>query len=282
MPTAFEIMMGGGLTDADRQKMLAQQLRNRRQTGELSMLSGDRVLQPLGQNLYNEALDKENTSLNIKDTEVSDAEDVRRFGLEQAMAARQQTETERHNRAMEEKESAATLRLQLAENRAFDQDVRRLSEKMVTLKIPELKADMDQVDTMLSKYAGQDLPGVGATGWLPNFLKSSDGADLSQRIAAVRNKLLQARSGAAVTDPETNRLLEELGSMTDRELILAWPKVRAALEVVENTVLSGYDPAVVSTFQERFNNRGSSDTRTASVPRGSTSGTLEISFSDWK
>ncbi len=282
MPTAYEIMLGGNLTDVDRQKILAQQLRNRRQTGELSMLSGDKVLQPLGQNVYNDALDKEVTSLNVKDREVQDTENTRRFGLNQAMEARQQTETERHNRAMEQKETAATLRLQLAENRAFDQDVRRLSEKMVSLKIPELKSDMDSVDAMMDKYSGQDIPGVGATGWLPNFLKSADGSDLTQRIAAVRNKLLQARSGAAVTDPETNRLIEELGSMTDRELILAWPKVRQALEVVENTVLSGYDPEVVSAFQERFNNRGSPDTTVARSPGGRTSGSLEISFSDWK
>lgn len=258
MPSAFELMLQGGLTDADRQRLLAQQLRNRRQTGELALLTGDRVLAPLGEGLVNEALDKEGTSLNIQANEVAAGENTRRFGLEQAMLGRRQTEVERHNRAMEEIGRLTAARARLGVQNQFDNNVRRLSESMTRLGIPELKQDVAAVSDLLAKHEGEDLPGFGATSVLPDAMLSNEGVEFRQAVARVRNKLLKIRSGAAVTDPEMARLADELGAKlggTDREIRLAWPDIMAGIQAIESGIVSGFDPEVVETFESRFNDR---------------------------
>lgn len=271
MSTPFEIMLQGNLTDADRQKMLAQGLRNRRQTGELAILSGDKVLAPLGEGLYNEAIDKEAGALSIKAGEVLSAEDARRWGLDETMGRRKQTEVERHNRAMEELGGLQLYRAQRMDEKDFDTNVRRLSEKMTQYGIPELRNDVDRVGGLIDKYKG-DLPGVGATAWVPDALLSKEGVEFRQAIATVRNKLLKIRSGAAVTDPEMARLAEELGQRlggTDREIALAWPSITEGISMLENGILSGYDDDVVQTFQERLKSRAPSSPRTPAAPRAS-------------
>jgi len=77
---------------------------------------------------------------------------------------------------------------------------------------------LDYVDP---EDANQDIAGVGKTAMLPDFLISSKGKETRQVLAGLKNIVLRARSGGAVTPQEAARLLNEIGDgnfKTDEQL----------------------------------------------------------------
>ena len=67
----------------------------------------------------------------------------------------------------------------------------------------------------------QDVAGVGKTAMLPDLLISSKGKETRQVLAGLKNIVLRARSGGAVTPQEASRLLNEIGDgnfKTDEQL----------------------------------------------------------------
>lgn len=252
MADPFELILGGGLSDADKQKMIASALRNRRQLGDVSMLTGDQKLGQFGSSLAQDVQATEGRALSTQSSEAQRAltqdyydQQAGNSALSQAMALRRAGETERHNRATEAARGVAT-------DKNRDTNVRRLSESMTRAAIPELKNDLATLQSTISGFGEGDIPGVGYTGAFPTMMLSDKGADMRQKLATVRNKLLKMRSGAAVTDPEMNRLIEELGSMNDRDLVLAIPKIIQGVEAVEEGILAGYDQDVVDTYSGRI------------------------------
>jgi hypothetical protein len=172
------------------------------------------------------------------------------------------TETIRHNKAMEE---ARVLKNALGgmTMKDFKTDVRKFSEAMTRMGVPELKGDVDRVSGLLGPYyeggerEGEGIEGVGGGGWKPNRMVGDDAIKLRQGLASVRNKLLKLRSGAAVTDPEMARFAQELverldGLSTDRELLLTWPAIVEGVRNVEAGIAAGYDPEVREVFYEQY------------------------------
>ena len=98
----------------------------------------------------------------------------------------------------------------------------------------------------LAKSGGiGNLPGVGpAGGRTPGIFTSAEGKKLRSLIAGFSNLRLKERSGAAVTESELNRFMEELagGAAATNEAVLlsALGDARAALEKEKLDVLAGF------------------------------------------
>lgn len=280
MADPFELVLGGGLDDVTKQKMIAQALRNRKQVGDISMLTGDPRLGKFGEALMGDVEKGETEALGVRSQEQQRAltkdyydQLKAQAGLSQAMAGRKQTEEERHNRETEAIGRENAERLRASARNQEDQNVRRLSEHLTSAGIPQLKQAVTNV-TKLMADAGGDLPGSGATGMLPQFMLSKKGQLMKQGFASVRNQLLKTRSGSAVTDNESARLAEELGDLSSDEAKLnAWPQVVAQLQAIERGVKAGYDDNIVNAYDQR------TATREAPAPAAKTPGKV-VKWSD--
>lgn len=272
MADPFELVLGGGLSDTDKQKLIANALRNRKQVGDIAMLTGDDKLGAFGKVLNEDVGKSESEALGVRGSEQQRQltgdyykQLAAQAGLSQAMATRKQNEEERHNKESERIAELNALRARQGAANVDANNVRRLSEHMTSAGIPQLKDAVGNV-TGLMKEAGGDLPGVGATGVLPQFMLTKKGQQMRQGFASVRNQLLKTRSGSAVTDNESARLAEELGAMsTDEAMMTAWPRVVAQVEAIERSIKAGYDDDVVNTFDQR-NTRGAA--QAAPAPTG--------------
>jgi hypothetical protein len=90
-----------------------------------------------------------------------------------------------------------------------------LNKAYEKLDLRQIDSAVTQLENTLSNMVGNnpttDLPGVGPlAGRAPDFMTSSRGLTLRSDLATAANILLRARSGAAVTDPEMVRFLEEM------------------------------------------------------------------------
>jgi|MDSZ01.2.fsa_nt_gb hypothetical protein len=117
-----------------------------------------------------------------------------------------------------------------------------------------------QIENYISLLAkkGQmgNLPGVGTLGGrTPGVFTSAEGKKLRQLIAQFSNIRLKERSGAAVTESELNRFMEELagGETTTNEAVLlsALADARTAIEKEKVEVLSSFgDTKAVKRYLE--------------------------------
>lgn len=121
--------------------------------------------------------------------------------------------------------------------------------------IPELETAVAAAEGALNRYKVGEVPGVGrAAGMVPSALLSDEGNDVRQAIATVRNIVLNARSGAAVTDQELRRMVEELGTgplQSEDALRRGLAKVRARLESVKENAAAGVSDDVKAKYEER-------------------------------
>lgn len=99
-----------------------------------------------------------------------------------------------------------------------------------------------------------DVPGYGATNWVPDFFVSGKANEIRQEVANIRNAVLKARSGGAVTPNEATRLLDELGigvfkddAAFRRGLKNAEARLRTALQ---NTY-AGFDQDILDEYTSR-------------------------------
>jgi len=117
-----------------------------------------------------------------------------------------------------------------------------------------------QIETYIASLAEKggigNLPGVGAAGGrMPGIFTSAEGKKLRSLIAGFSNLRLKERSGAAVTESELNRFMEELagGPAATNEAVLlsALGDARAALEKEKLDVLAGFgDTKAVKRYLE--------------------------------
>ncbi len=249
-PSAFELMLGGGLSDTAKQRMIANQLRNRQQVGDISMLSGDPKLGKFGSELNQDVGRSEASALAARggeqQREVQKAyydQLAKQNALANTMADRRESEAERHNREMEA--------IGLANSgKQADKDVQKLAANLQTAGVPALRDAVTNLDGII-KNSGGDLPGMGATGRVPQFMLTQQGMKVRQAYAQVRNMFLRTRSGQAVTDRESDRLMEELGdSPSDATLISAWPRIMSQVNAIERDIKAGFDDETVKTYEK--------------------------------
>ncbi len=99
------------------------------------------------------------------------------------------------------------------------------------------------IDRLAKSGKGGNLPGIGFFGGR-NPLTSTEGRLLRAKLAAFQNVVLKERSGAAVTESELNRIVNELagGETTKNEsaLLATLQSARRALEMEKLEVINSF------------------------------------------
>jgi len=137
----------------------------------------------------------------------------------------------------------------------LDKKVSAFSTQLDKTNIPQFESLLGDIEADIAKIGNGDIPGYGpAAGNLPQFLLSREGQVLRQKIATLQNLTLKDRSGAAVTNQELSRLLNELGTgvlSTDDQLRSGLTNVRRNLDAVKRNVVAGVDDATLREYESR-------------------------------
>jgi len=169
------------------------------------------------------------------------------------------------------REAAATAKKEAANDKA----VTKFSDTLQKEGIPDLDKAIGDAEGAVGRYKPGEVPGVGPLkGALPAFMMSDEGKDVRSALAAVRNIVLNARSGAAVTDQELRRLVEEIGTgagMTETDARRGLKRIRDRFEVVKRNAAAGVSDDVLNTYRERGGlaiTRGTGQTAAAPAAAG--------------
>ena len=103
---------------------------------------------------------------------------------------------------------------------------------------------VQEVDDII-KESGGDIAGVGAGAFLPDIFKGTEGRKNRAVLQKLFNIVLKDRSGAAVTEPELDRLKEEFSSglfKTDQDYINAFKIYKRILNNTISQAKAAYDP----------------------------------------
>lgn len=95
-----------------------------------------------------------------------------------------------------------------------------------------LSSTLDEIEGLIpSRASGEDAPGVGMTGMLPQFLLSDDGRQMREALLNATDLLGRLRSGAAISATEEERFNRILtGAGTDEALRRGIERVRGEIE----------------------------------------------------
>lgn len=152
----------------------------------------------------------------------------------------------------DQKSGEAAARADERQRQRLDTEVTKLSTMLEKSNAPTFEAILGDIENTVKGL--KDIPGFGQTGFLPGFMLSDAGKDLRRKIASLRNIELKDRSGAAVTDQELRRFLEELGTglfQTDRDLVDALKNVRTRFEPVKQNIAAGFGDDVLGEYAAR-------------------------------
>lgn len=284
----FDELIGGG-TDP---KALAAALRRQNQLGQLGQLSGDRVLSPLGSNMSSQAFTSAQEVPLAKYR--TQSLDVQREGMKaRADEAAKDRALQRSIAMMNNERALDVAGIQAMRNqglsaaqkalaqREMRKEVERLSGKVNTTKLGQLQSALKLAGGVLKKYPTGGIPGVGGmqnirtmgigtglTGAMEALGFDKGGKGVQTDIAPLMNIILQARSGAAVTDPELNRMLVESGLTqfsTDEDFRRGVSNLMRMYNQELTNLTSGYDPEVINLYRSRGGLQALEDPEAAAV-----------------
>lgn len=133
--------------------------------------------------------------------------------------------------------------------------VTKFSDTIQKEGIPELETAVSEAEGVMGRYKKGQVPGIGPLkNMAPAFMMSDEGRDVRQALAQVRNIVLHARSGAAVTDQELRRLVEEIGTgtgMSEDDIRRGLKKVRDRIDKIKQNMAAGVSDDVLETYQSR-------------------------------
>lgn len=129
-----------------------------------------------------------------------------------------------------------------------------LAKQLEASGLPELQAQLGRINAILPP-PGKDIPGYGRLASLaPDVLTSKQGVELRQEVAGLRNAILKARSGAAITPQEAERLLQEIGEgalRSEDQLRRGIRNVQEMLGAKVQNIRAGAVPEAVEAYTER-------------------------------
>lgn len=274
MADIFDELIGGG-TDP---KALAAALRRQNQLGQLGQLSGDRVLSPLGSGLQASAM--ESAAQVPLARYRTQSLDVQREGMKaRADEAAKDRALQRSIAAMNNERAMDVAAIGALRNRGLSsaqqavaerekrKEVERLGGKVNTTKLGQLQSALKLAGGVLKRFPEGAIPGVGGlqnvrTMGLGTGLTSAmealgfdrGGKQVQTDIAPLMNIILQARSGAAVTDPELNRMLVESGLTqfsSDDDFRRGVKNLMKMYNQELKNLTAGYEPDVVDLYRSR-------------------------------
>jgi hypothetical protein len=270
----YSAMIGEPPTDREKIAALADKLRGRNMLGSLGQLTGDKVLAPLGKGISAETEDQAekianrgivSQQLDRADNlaKMKDEYELGRLGKEQdfnrgehALDRALQLELERMQQAGLNARDKDKVDKEAAKAKKTLEGFRvRFSTQLDKAGLPELESYIGSANKVLDLYKDKAIPGIGIMDYSGKF--SQEGSNVRQAIQAVKNTLLKARSGAAVTEPEADRLEQEMfGPLaTEKSFRQGWANLQAAIAAKRVNIESGYDPEVIESYEENLRNR---------------------------
>jgi len=146
-----------------------------------------------------------------------------------------------------------------SEQRAIDQnkkeDVRYiegrqqdLSEQLGGANIPSLETAISEMEGLIDEFQGRNLPGINPA---EKLMMDEDSKRVRSAFARLQNTVLKERSGAAVTNPEFERLQEEIrGAIapTDKDIIRWTARLREEIEADKQNIFAGYGESVHQSY----------------------------------
>lgn len=281
----WEALIGAPPQGPEETQRIAQQLRRNAEFGLLGQITGDRVLAPAGQSMRQGSFDQAKQlqqqrqfglDYSQKDRLQRERLDFegRQNVLNRTLRKQLQDDLIQHQRGaytpLEVGEGGAYIptnpytgdtRPEIGRERAATgtgigglsgkdllRYTRDLSRDLEQAKLPEIDPAVAQVDEALAPYAEGNIPGVGAGKYSPG----SEARAMRNAIAPIRNILLLARSGAAVTEQEYERFKQELlgeGMLaSDEDFRRAWEDLKLRIDSRRRNIFKGYHPAVVDFY----------------------------------
>jgi len=149
---------------------------------------------------------------------------------------------------------ARTLRKEFRKDQELiEKNTQKLSSTLDKSGIVDLVGSLESITSIINANP-EDIPGMGKGAAIPAFALSTEGKILRQSVATLRNSILKARSGGAVTPQEASRLLEELGSgagKTDKQLRIGIGKVIKRFQDTLQNIKGGFRQEAVEKLAER-------------------------------
>lgn len=177
--------------------------------------------------------------------------------------------TQEQNRAAKVRQAIETrkLRESMMRDRArerheleLNKGVERLSKQIAPAQdtVRGVQDVEKQLGYQMEDYRGEDkddLPGVSIPGIGRTYLFSGDeGRNFQSSVAKIFNTVLRDRSGAAVTNPEMDRLREEFNTgkfNTEGQLMAALQRYKAASAAAMKDQERGFNPEVLAEYKNR-------------------------------
>lgn len=141
-----------------------------------------------------------------------------------------------------------------AQQKIVNEGARKLSDAIEKTGVTDVYTALDKLDKKIGIDGSEDIPGVGQTAMLPGIALSQEGKDVRQLIQGLTNTILKARSGGAITEPEAERLLAEIGTgitKTDADLRRGLQNVRDTFRIKLELAESGAPEESVSIYRQR-------------------------------
>lgn len=135
----------------------------------------------------------------------------------------------------------------------IDRKVLQFSTELQKTNIPGFEESLQNLENLMAKFKGGDIPGIGGTGNFPQWLLSDDGKQVRQALSMIKNIELKDRSGAAVTDSELRRFVEEMGGTftSDDQIRTAIQNVRNRFNAVRQNIIAGVGDDVLQEYAAR-------------------------------
>lgn len=287
MADIFDELIGEGAPAPE----LVAALRRQKRMGQIGALSGDKNIARLGGVEYDDAM-RSATGIRDQRERAKAREDQQAFAKWQQQEANAQREEARRYQYAALKQARDLAQAQMQNQRdlvglrnsgagsaaakARAGQMAKLESALRTSGIGNVWSAVEGARDVVDRYTDKDkagnvtgyrgVPGVGGLanvrnlgiGTAANF-GDSEGKQNQAKIAALQNLVLQARSGAAVTDPELQRMLAETGLTmfsSDEDFLRAFPELIKKAEQATQNVLAGYDPDVVQEYLQRGGLKG--------------------------
>jgi hypothetical protein len=253
----YSAIVGDPPTDQEKLAALVEQLRRKQGLGELGMVTGDKVLAPMGKGMISGAQDqaqmiggyqarrREVEAMNVREKQAQlaramEAEQNRKFEAEQRALDRRERALDRAMRERIERDYKGQTKTDAQTERG----IMRVSTLMNKDNMAGLIEATSAINGQLGLYKDRPLPGIGRVqGLMPDIAVSDEAQLLRSNLSGVANQLLKLRSGAAVTDQEMRRFLREVANGVFDESVFRkrWPEVLKVIEAEQNNILASAD-----------------------------------------